>query len=250
MGGHQSRQSVSMTADVLASAVQSVSQKCISRVAGGDEVSVAGSGNVVSGVAQSMSISVDSQCAAQVTQAASFQSSLAATVAQSLKDQQVAMTQWLDGSGDDSSTAIAQTVQTNVTADTAQTCLNDINSQNIVSVVGDGNVVSDVAQQDTVSLISRCMLGQGQTSKAVAAVTDTVNQHSTYTSKNPLAFIADAFEALARSALLGVAAVSCLASVKFSGITVRDPPAHRAPHQSCHCRLLAGGKKRGAVDGG
>ena len=49
---------------------------------------------------------------------------------------------------------------------------------------------------------------------------------------------------------LGVAAVSCLASLKFSGITVRDPPAHRTPHQCCHCRLLAGGKERGAVDGG
>ena len=186
MGGHSSKQTVAMSASVVASAVQTVTQDCINYVYGGNTININGVGNVVSGVNQSMAIKVDASCSAQVTQAAAFASSMQNNVSQIMKDQEVAMTQWMDCSSDNSSTNISQSVAANITSATVQTCLNSINAQNILNVSGTGNVVTNVVQAGT------------------------VNQHSSYNSQNPFAFITDAIQAVFKSALVAVVGIFVL----------------------------------------
>ena len=210
MGGHSSKQTVAMSASVVASAVQTVTQDCINYVYGGNTININGVGNVVSGVNQSMAIKVDASCSAQVTQAAAFASSMQNNVSQIMKDQEVAMTQWMDCSSDNSSTNISQSVAANITSATVQTCLNSINAQNILNVSGTGNVVTNVVQAGTVNLLSQCLLGQAQTSSTVNTMTSTVNQHSSYNSQNPFAFITDAIQAVFKSALVAVVGIFVL----------------------------------------
>jgi hypothetical protein len=207
MGGHESKQSVSIMTNVVGSAVQNVTQSCISYVNSDNVIAVDGNGNFVGGVTQTMSISVDSNCSADITQDAQFQNKLQNNISQLLKDQEIALTQWMDSSKDESNAAINQSISTNVTSNTVQTCLNIINSHNILNVSGNNNVVKDIIQSNTVSLISQCLLSQGQTSSAVNDITNTVNQHSEYTSKNPLAFITDAIEAMMKSAMVVIAVI-------------------------------------------
>jgi hypothetical protein len=219
MGGHQSVQSVSISTNVVGSAVQKVTQSCISYVNSDNVLAVSGDGNVLGDVTQTMSVSVNSVCSANITQNAKFQNSLANSVSELLKDQEVSMTQWLDNSQDDSNAAIQQNVTTNVTSTTVQTCLDNINSQNILNITGSGNIIKDAVQSSTVSMISHCLLSQGQTSQSVNAITNTVNQHSTYTSKNPLAFMSDAIESVIKSVIM-IAAVIFIVVICFIGIFI------------------------------
>ena len=233
MGGHESKQSVADTAVVLGSAVQSVTQNCINYVYAGNTINISGTGNVVNAVNQAMAVAVNSSCAASVTQSATFSNSLQAKVAQTLKDQEVALTQWMDSSSDDSEAHINQIVSTNVSSTTVQSCLNSINSQNILNITGSGNIVTDIVQSGTATLLSQCLLGQGQTSTAVNNIANTVNQHSTYDSENPLAFITDAIEALMRSAMILVAivfvAIICFVALFLVLRGSRRSPAAQLP---------------------
>jgi hypothetical protein len=217
MGGHESKQSASATTNIIASAVQSVSQSCTSYQNGDNKVVIDGNGNVVGNVTQTMAVVIDSTCAAQVTQDASFQNKISDSVAQALKDQEVALTEWMDNSKDDSETHVHENITTSVTSATVQKCLNSINDENIVIVTGERNVVGHIIQTETATLLSRCLLGDGQVSDTVNDVTNTINQHSEYTSENPLAFITDAIEAILKSFMM-VAAIIFIVIICFVSI--------------------------------
>jgi type IV secretory pathway VirB6-like protein len=79
-------------------------------------------------------------------------------------------------------------------------------------VKGSGNVVSDNLQEQSSQLVSNCLMSGSETAKSVNDVTNTINQHSTYKSDNPFAFITDAIEGVFRSAF-AVAAVVFIAVV-------------------------------------
>jgi hypothetical protein len=198
---------VSITTNIVGSVVQNVAQSCITYLNSDNVIAINGNGNFVGGITQTMSISVDSTCSANIQQNAAFENNLQNSIAQVLKDQEIALTQWMDNSKDESDASINQTISTSVTANTVQTCLNSINSHNILNVSGNNNVVKGIVQSSTVNLISQCLLGQGQQSSTVNDVTNTVNQHSEYTSKNPLAFITDAIEAMMKSAMVVIAVI-------------------------------------------
>jgi hypothetical protein len=130
-----------------------------------------------------------------------------------LKEQTVALTQWLDGSGSNQSTNIKQNVQTNFTQSTVQSCVNNLNGYNILNVSGTGNVVKDVTQKATLSVISQCLVQNSQTNSVISSITNTANQHAEYKAANPLSFLADTFNALAKSlaaaAVLGFILLIC-----------------------------------------
>jgi hypothetical protein len=207
MGGHQSKQSISASTKVVGSVVQTVSQDCITYVNSANEIVIRGNGNVIGTVDQSVSIKVSTTCGVFNDQDSTFTSKLNDSMTQVLSDQQIALTQWLDNSKDDTENSISQTIKTNVKQATVQTCLNNVNGHNVFAISGDDNVVGKATQASALDVISSCMLNQGQQSSTVNDISNTINQHSTYTSQNPLAFLTDALEAIMKSAMTLLAVV-------------------------------------------
>jgi hypothetical protein len=87
-----------------------------------------------------------------------------------------------------------------------------LNGTQLFIVSGTDDVVVDNMQDQTMALAQQCLMSGGQTTDVVNKSTNTVNQHSTYISKNPLAFITDAIEAALKSAMM-IAAVVFIAIV-------------------------------------
>lgn len=219
LDGHKSTQKISQTTEIVANAVQQTTQQSVNYVNGNNLINLSGSGNIVSDVTQTMSISVDSKTLAQVTQSATFQNTLTDTITQQIKNESIALTQWLDNSKEDNESQIYQSINTNVTSQTVQFCVNNINSQNILNVSGSGNVLAKVLQNSTVDMISQCLMGQDQSSKAINDITNTINQTSSSVSKNPFAFITDAIESVMKSAM-AIAAIIFIVIVCFVGVLV------------------------------
>ena len=206
-GGHSSMMSVSDTTSVVATAVQLVTQGCVSHANGSNVLFVSGDSGDSINTNQSISMQINSTCVAGVTQSSSFQNKLQAQISQQLKDKEVALTQFLDNSHDSTWATINQSVQTNVSSTTVQTCLDSINAQNAINVSGTDNTTVNAVQSQSAKIVSSCLLKQGQASKAINDITSSVNQHSTYDSENPLAFIGDAVDSALKSAMMMIAAV-------------------------------------------
>lgn len=207
MGGHTSKQTVAVSTRVAASIVQNTAQSCISIAYGGNTVAINGDYNSVQGVDQQVSVAVNSDCSTFAAQNSTFAADLADSLTQVLADQEVALTQWMDDSTDDQDSSIRQSVTASFTQDTVQNCINNLTGINNLYVSGDGNIVRGVTQGATLNVISQCLLQGRLTSAVVSDITNTVNQHGTYASQNPLAFITDAVQSLVRSAILAAAAV-------------------------------------------
>ena len=214
MGGHTSKQSIKASTSIAANIVQNTAQNCINVSYGGNTFSIDGNYNDISGVSQTVSVAVSAGCSTFAGQNTTFSNDLSHALTQFYDDQEVALTQWLDNSRDDQETNISQSVTANFTQSAVQSCVNNLNNINIFSVTGNGNVVKDVTQTVTLNVLSQCLLQNGQTNDVVSTITNTINQHGTYTSENPLAFITDAIGAVAKSAL-AVAAVIFIVIVCF-----------------------------------
>ena len=199
MGGHQTKQSVEATTDVTSNAVFDSIQDCASYMTGDQTISVSGAGNVLSGASQSISMSIDTNCLKQATQQASFMTDIANSIQQSLDSSQVAMTQWADPSGDDVSTKVNQNITSNVSTTDIQNCAASLSGKQLISVSGTQNVATDLVQNMAMTQITSCMMNSDQSAKAVSDVTNTTNQHSSYTSTNPLSFISDAISSVANA---------------------------------------------------
>ena len=210
MGGHQSRQSVNISTSVVSNIVQESTLSCLTYMNGANVINIVGDDNVVIDATQTVSITVKSDCVSDASQKTDLQTNLNASITQTLKDQEVAMTQWMDHSSDDNEASLTQSVTSNVTLKTAVTCLNNLSGKNILNVEGNANVVKRSLQTNTLNLISQCLLSQGQVTNAITDITDTLNQHNDYTSENPFAFITDAIEAIAKSAMMLIAVIFIL----------------------------------------
>lgn len=217
MGGDQSRLSVSVTDNVVMSAVQDVTQDCINSVDSSNVIDVTGGGNIVDRNTQKVSVKIKSNCIQESSQNAQFESKLQDTIAQSLKTQSVAMTQWLDNSSNDADSTLNQNISASVLSESVQTCLNTIATDNKIVADGYGNIITNNSQEDINELMSDCLLRDGQTSAIVNNLTNTVNQHSVYKSENPFAFITDSIAAVTKSAMLLFAAIFIII-VCFVGI--------------------------------
>lgn len=212
MGGHHSKQIVKVSTDIVTNASLNVAQNCLSFMDGTQVISIYGSGIIFKGNIQRSTLSVDSKCVSQMSQQGSFASKLTDSVAQELADQEVAMTEWMDSSGDYQRSQIIQKVTTNVSFSDVQNCVNSLQGTQLFVVRGDNDVVVDNMQDQTLALAASCLMGGGQAVDTVNDITNTVNQHSSYDSENPLAFITDAIEATFKSAM-AVAAVVFIAIV-------------------------------------
>lgn len=213
-GGHSSRMSVDVTTRILATVVQKTTQECIIASSGTNILNLGGSYNTIDGLTQTISFKVDPTCSAFTEQKSKFQSEIMTGLQQGLKDEEVALTQWLDNSSDDQSASIRNEVEGNFRQDTAQSCVNTLTALNVLNVGGNHNTARNVAQATSISAITTCLLGNAQTSDMIANVTNTVNQQSEYTSKNPMAFLTDALTAMFKSVAV-VAAILFIVIISF-----------------------------------
>jgi hypothetical protein len=238
---------VDVTSRAFGSAVQEATQNCVTYVSGGNTLNIGGSGNVVQNVDQEVVVSVDAKCAADTTQSTTFATTMQDSFGQQLKDQQVALTQWLDSGRDDNEASINQDISMSVRTSTIQNCLANIDQRNLIDVGGSGNVVADVVQKSTTSLLSQCLMGSSQTADMVNDITNKINQTSEYESKNPLAFITDAISAMFKS-LVYAAAIALIVLICLAGIFMvlrgrrkrKEATAQAEAQAETRAELLAG----------
>lgn len=213
MGGHISRQSLGVSTNVVTKAALDVTQSCLAFMDGTQVISIYGSGNIFRGNIQRSTLSVDSKCMSQMSQQGEFENSLENSITQAMKDQEVAMTQWISPGKNDQMATIAQDVTTKVTFTDVQNCVSSLQGTQLFIVSGNDNVVVDNMQDQTLSLAASCLMSGGQVTGVTNDITNTVNQHSTYDSENPFAFITDAIEAVFGSA-------AAMAALVFIAIVV------------------------------
>lgn len=215
MGGHHSTQSSTESSSIMTNATLNVAQNCLSYVDGTQVIGIYGSGNVFRGNIQSSQLSVDMRCVDAMGQQGSFSDQLTSSIEQELADQEVALTQWLDSSSDTQKSAITQRIVEGITFTDVENCLASVDGTQLFVVDGSNNVIVDNLQEQTQNLATQCLLSGGQAANVVNDVTNTTNQHSTYDSENPFAFITDAIQSVFQSGAV-LAVVLLIAVVLFA----------------------------------
>lgn len=195
MGGRHSTQSVKDSSSVVTDALLEQVQSCVQTTDGKNVISVDGSDNRVEGDVQKMRISINKKCASSALAKNDFSAKLSSSVAQKLKDQNIALTSWASASKDDQSSLIANSIKRNVTTKVSQNCMTKISGSNVLDVRGTGNIVKNDVQLQTQSALSSCMQGTSSYNTATADVSNLANQYQQNISKNPLDFIANAIKA-------------------------------------------------------
>lgn len=207
MGGHHSKQTLSVSSSVVTDATMNQTQDCIAVTDGQNVVDVFGSGNVVTNVTQDMSFRVKQDCVNKLSAKTDFEQKLSNDVTQHLKDQDIALTSWLTPGSSDQSETIKNSVRTNITTNVVQKCLAQLSGQNVVNVRGTGNVVTHIVQKQSQNVVSSCMQGSQQSMTAITDITNVVNQQQKNVDKNPMAFITDAIQAAVRDVAVAIGIV-------------------------------------------
>ena len=210
MGGHHSKQTLSMSSSIVTNAVLNQSQDCIAVSDGKNVLNVFGNANVVTNVDQEMTFTIKQDCKSTLAANDDFQGQLSNQIAQSLQDQDIALTSWLTPGTSTQSSAIANSVKTNIDTNLVQNCLTQMSGTNVVNVQGSANVVQNVVQKQSQSIMASCMQGNQQSLSTMTDITDITNQNLAHTSKNPLAFIPDAIQKAVEDVAiaLGIAVVA------------------------------------------
>ncbi len=239
----QTNQTISNTSTLVSNAALDVTENCLAFMDETQVISVVGSGNVFSGNVQQADLSVDMKCVSTFDQAGDFENKLADNIQQELEQSSIAMTQWMDPTGDNQSTAITQNVTTNIQFRDVQTCLAKESGAQLFVVEGDNNTIVSNAQRQTMNMATQCLMSGNQAATVANEVTNTMNQHAVITSENPLDFISDAltaiFGSVAAMAALGFVALVAVILLfvwltkarkpsKASGSTLSQHPAQIA----------------------
>lgn len=199
MGGHQSKQSVDMSTSLITNAVMNITQDCQTTINSNQIMNQYGTGNVFKGNVQRSTISINQKCLSKMNQSGEFSNKISSAIAQEMKDQTVALTQWADAGKDSQSTRLHNAVTTNITFNDVQNCAVSIDKKQIMNQVGNDQIMEDQLQESVTNVMKTCLMSGGQTANVANDITNTVNQHSEYKSENPLNFIADTFRAIGSS---------------------------------------------------
>jgi hypothetical protein len=207
MGGHSSSMSANMSTNVVSTGIYSVTQNCLMDANTSQQIIIQGNGNIVNNTKQIMDVQINASCYSAVQNNSTLQSTVDNTIAQTLKDQEVAMTQWLDNSGDNVSTSISTNVADSITISNTQNCVENLAGSQLLMIQGNSNVASNILQQNVMTGLLTCVQNDSNTSTFVQDTTNTINQHSDYVSESPFAFITDTIRAMFKSALVLAAVV-------------------------------------------
>jgi hypothetical protein len=205
MGGHHSKQTASATADTVASAMVSATDQCVTTINTGNAISIGGANSSYDNLNQSVTASVDAKCAMTGMQSSDTVTKMSASISQSMQDQGIAGTQWMDGSKSTISSYVANRTSSMLSSTAVAGVTAALSGQNAITSTGTGVRVSNVTQTDRIGLVSESLLQQAQTASAISDVTAVMNQYSKSTTTNPFSFITDAIGALGKLGLEALA---------------------------------------------
>jgi hypothetical protein len=212
MGGHSTKQTVTANTSLVSNMYMSTTQNCLTVSQGTQVMYVGGSGNVFENNQQSMTLGADMKCVQNSVNQTKVNQNIQNEIVQKLKDQQVAMTQWLDTGKTEVSANIEQKVETTITINTIQNCIAGLTGKQIMAVSGQGNVFRNNVQTQALTVVTQCVQGSQNTQDMTTDIANTINQHSEYKSENPLAFITDAIQNVIKSVIM-VAAIAFIVIV-------------------------------------
>lgn len=206
MGGHSSKQSVSQTTNLVASAVTEQIQNCAGTVTSSNELDI---GNVydstVRNISQISRASYDANCVTSAVNDVQFLGDVSNQVAQQLENKGVALTGWADAGKTTQVENVNNNIQVSAKSTNEQNCAVAASSGN-VALIHDifGSTVADIKQMSLVSAISRCAQNGEQSLQASASVSNASAQHLENVEENPLSFIGDFLQGLFGSMAMGV----------------------------------------------
>lgn len=233
MGPHHSTVTSSDTTGAISSYIQKLSANSISYADANNTLIIDGNDNVVNNVTQTITAKVNQSILDTDVQSISDSSSLANSVSQSLNDNTVAMTQWLDNSQETVNSTINSNVSNSVTESTIMDAVSSIDSTNLLLIEGSANVVSNIVQTSQTDAIQSRLLKSNSVNTAVNNITAATNQSSVYTSNNPLAPFTDAAKAMfADVAIAVVVVVIAVACFVFLVLLLRHIKKKRAARQA------------------
>nr|CAD5338270.1 Protein E248R [African swine fever virus] len=96
MGGSTSKNSFKNTTNIISNSIFNQMQNCISMLDGKNYIGVFGDGNILNHVFQDLNLSLDTSCVQKHVNEENFITNLSNQITQNLKDQEVALTQWMD----------------------------------------------------------------------------------------------------------------------------------------------------------
>lgn len=219
MGGHQSTLKAESTANITTNALQKSMQDCDIDVQQRQNISIHGKDIYLDNLNQSMTTSTLINCDQAAQKSADIANSIANTVSQAIENSSVAGLQWMDTGSDNVSTKMTSNVKNKITQETIQNCKTNINASQQINVGDAGETefvyVGDLNQDMATAVETKCTQADAQTLKMITDVTNTANQHASYSAENPLQPLADAAASMAKSAMM-VGAIILIVLIVFA----------------------------------
>ena len=207
MGGSSSKATTEKVVKTISEQIYNLTQECSSSVSGLNEVDITGNYNVIDHVSQTVKVNFTADCVNNIINRDDFADNLSDNVAQSLKSDGVALTEFADAGSQSSVDNVKQIIKHTVTANVVQKCLMSIVASNTIRIAGSGNRVEDIQQNSTVAAISNCLSGNHSVIKAANKVSDITSQESKATSANPIAPLTDLIGNLSTNMVLMIGAI-------------------------------------------
>lgn len=215
MGGHQSTLKAESTANITTNALQKSMQDCSSKVVQSQTVCADGPIIVDGNLIQDMSATILGDCSQVAQKSADIANSIANTVSQAIDNTSVAGLQWADTGSDNVATKMTSNVTNSITQETVQNCQQNINASQSVCTSSYIDIGGDLMQNMDTAVEINCTQADAQTLKMITDVTNTANQHASYSAENPLQPLADAAASMAKSAMM-VGAIILIVLIIFA----------------------------------
>ena len=207
MGGHQSKQTVDDTLDISTSSTANNSNINAITVSSSNTGIISGDSNIVSGVTQTVEVTITADVWSNVKSDTDLQTSVSQSMQQKIEDKSVAMTQFLDKSKTDISNIVNNHVTQDVTVNNITKCTNAFNQSNTLIISGSNNYVKNYHQAVVATILADCSMDSASTQQFGTTMTTALNQYSSSVSENPFAFITDTIQTIAKSGMMLIAVI-------------------------------------------
>jgi hypothetical protein len=207
MGGHQSKQSIDDTVDIVSSSISTQTITDSLQVTNVNNQSISGNNNFVSNLSQIVNVTVKDASNIVAVNDSTMQANVTDQIAQKIEDKGIAALQALDGSKTTISDTINKYVSNNVTSDSVVTCIKKYANGNNFELSGSNNYVENDHQLVVANMITDCSINQDSHNEFTTNITTAINQYSSSVSENPFAFITDTIQAIAKSGMMFIAVI-------------------------------------------
>jgi hypothetical protein len=206
MGGSHSNR-VDVVTDVLNESIQSATQDCVKIEQAKNTAVIDGDYNLGRDIKQTAIAKINGSCVTDATQDSAFSNDISTKIRQKLKDEGVALTQFLDTTETTNSINMRTNISNIISNSASQKCINNADGINLTLIRGSGNILDRVDQTARASVVSNCLMGNEQSAAATNDIVNSATQSSETVSKNPMSFIGDALNAMVKAGMVGIAGI-------------------------------------------